>query len=166
MLAEDLALLRAVVAFLGERDQCAWWQSAFFGAGSSAFLTPVFERTRVLVQCAGAGQAAAIVHDDRIGVGEVHHLFRLPEDMERDIQRALQHDAICKQIDTLVADPAGALHFLNTLAKGRLTEGVGPTRTGSSRDMRRTATWATVAGLYALGFQKRVEVFPYFVDRP
>jgi hypothetical protein len=165
MFVENLATLRAVVAFLGERDQFAWWQSAFFGAGSTSFLSPVFARTQILAQCAGAGMAAAHVHDERIGVGGVYHLFRLPEEIERSVHGALQHEATCKEIDHLVADTPSALHFLNTLAKSKPAEGIGPTRVGSIRDLRSNAHWATVAGLYATGFQKRSEIFPYFVNR-
>jgi hypothetical protein len=165
MFVENLATLRAVIAFLGERDQFTWWQSAFFGAGAASFLSPVFVRTQTLAQCAGAGMAAARVHDDRIGVGGVYHLFRLPEEMERRMHGALQHEATCKEIGHWVADTASALHFLNTLAKGKPAEGMGPARVGSIRDLRRDAHWATVAGLYATGFQKRIEIFPYFVNR-
>jgi hypothetical protein len=165
MLVENLATLRAVVAFLGERDQFAWWQSAFFGAGSGSFLSPVFARTQTLAQCAGAGLAAARVHDERIGVGGVFHLFRLPEEMERNVHAALQQEATCKEIDHLIADTTSALHFLNTLAKDKPADGVGPTRVGSLQDLRRDAPWASVAGLYTAGFQKRIEIFPYFVNR-
>ena len=97
MLVENLAVLRAVVAYLGERDQFAWWQSAFFGAGSALFLSPIFARTQILAQCAGAGMAAARVHDEHIGVGGVYHLFRLPEEIERSLHGALQLGATCKE---------------------------------------------------------------------
>ncbi len=53
---EYLAKLRVVIGYLGERDQFAWWQSAFFSAGSQAFLAPIFARTQFLAQCSGVTQ--------------------------------------------------------------------------------------------------------------
>jgi len=90
---EFLATLRATIGYLGEREQFAWWQSSFFDQGSSAFLTPVFARTHVLAQVAGVTRAAALVHDKWIGVGDAYHLFRMPEDVEQAIHRALHQPA-------------------------------------------------------------------------
>lgn len=67
---QQLAILRTVVGYLGERDQSAWWQSSFFGPSSRAFLQPIFARTELLAQYNGVTRAAALVHDDRIGVGQ------------------------------------------------------------------------------------------------
>jgi hypothetical protein len=99
---ESLAALRTLVGFLGEREQFAWWPSAFFAPGSQAFLLPLFARTRLLAQCNGVTQAAALVHDDRIGVGQVYHLFRLPEDMEQAIHRFLNDEAACGRLEAQV----------------------------------------------------------------
>jgi hypothetical protein len=58
---ETLATIRVAVGYLGERDQHAWWQSAFFAAGSRSFLGPIFGRTQIVAQCAGVTRAAAMV---------------------------------------------------------------------------------------------------------
>ena len=165
MLIETVATLRTVVGYLGEQDQFGWWQSTFFGPGSVNFLTPVFTRTHLLAQCTGAALAAARVHDERIGTGNVHHLFRLPEALEMGIRRTLLNEAIGKQLGYLIADRAAALHFLNTMAKGRQIAGIGPTHVAGSRDLRSPGQWTTVAGLYANAFQNASETFPYFADR-
>ena len=83
----SLATLRLLVGFLGEKDHFAWWQSSFFAPGSNAFLAPVFPRTQLLAQYEGVTRAASLQHDDRIGVGDVCHLFRLPEDVEQGLHR-------------------------------------------------------------------------------
>ena len=93
---EYLATLRIVIGYLGERDQFAWWQSSFFSAGSEAFLSPIFARTRFLAQCTGVTQAASAIHDARIGTGNVYHLFRLPEDMAQDIHQLTERQQ-CRQ---------------------------------------------------------------------
>jgi hypothetical protein len=40
--ARAVARLRLVVAFLGEREQAAWWQSNFLSRNARAFMEPVF----------------------------------------------------------------------------------------------------------------------------
>lgn len=69
--------LRVAVGYLGEKDQNGWWTSSFLSPTSKPFLSPVFPRTFALAQLHGVTAAAAAVHDDRIGVGDVFHLFRL-----------------------------------------------------------------------------------------
>lgn len=125
---EHLATLRAVVGFLGERDQPGWWPSSFFGAGSSAFVTPVFPRTHFLAQCLGVTGAALKVHDERIGVGRVFHLFRLPEDLEQGIHRVLHDDSCVAAIREKLVDREAAMRFLN---EGQLKGG------GDSRNVNK-----------------------------
>jgi len=150
---------------LGEQDQFGWWQSTFSGPGSVNFLTPVFTRTHMLAQCTGTAIAAARMHDERIGVGNVYHLFRLPEALEIGIRRVLLDEATIKQLGYLVADRTAALHFLNSMAKGKRVAGVGPTHIAGVRDLRSPSQWTAVAGLYAHGFQTSTETLPYFADR-
>lgn len=164
-LADTLALMRAAVGYLGERDQRSWWQSGFFSAGSRAFLTPVFGRTQVLAQCAGVTQAAALVHDERIGVGQVYHLFRCPEDLEQGIHHAFQSADVARRVSTLVANPDAAMAFLQEEAKTVIGTGVGPTRVGDEQGLRDRRGWRQVAAHYARAFAEGGDVFPYFTGR-
>ena len=82
---EQLTLMRFAVGFLGEQANPWWWDSSFCGNNGKAFLSPVFPRTYIHAQYQGVVSAAALVHDDRIGVGNVFHLFRLPEDIEQGL---------------------------------------------------------------------------------
>jgi ATP-dependent Lon protease len=75
---EHMAAMRAVVGFLGEKGQAAWWPSSFFAPGSTAFLSLVFPRTQFVAQCLGVTAAASKVHDERIGVGQVYHPVQEP----------------------------------------------------------------------------------------
>ena len=165
---ETLATLRAVVGFLGEQDQFAWWRSSFFGSDAGAFLVPVFGRTQVLAQCSGVTQAAAQTHDDRIGVGHVYHLFRLPEDIEQGINRVLRDSTVCRQVAEATASRDSALDYLrqHQTALPNHGAGVGPTRVGATQELRNVKRWALVAAQYLHGFDQSTEVYPYFADKP
>jgi len=129
---KTLAQVRAVVGYLGERDQYAWWQSGFFSPTRNAFLSPIFPRTQILGQYTGVVRAAALVHDERIGVGNVYHLFRLPEDMEQGVHRALHASDLAQTITVLVATKETALAYLRKEAGPGSKSDVGPTRIGDA----------------------------------
>ncbi|HSN74074.1 MAG TPA: BrxE family protein, partial [Anaerolineae bacterium] len=130
--------------------------------GSRAFLSPLFGRTQLLAQCNGVTQAAALVHDDRIGVGQVYHLFRLPEDMEQAIHRFLNDEAACGRLEAQVADRTDALAGLRTMAGQASIAGVGPALVGATGELRNMNAWSTVAAHYLHAFEQSVQVFPYF----
>jgi len=163
---ENLAIIRAVVGYLGEREQYAWWQSSFFSAQSRSFLAPVFGRTQLLAQTTGVTRAASLVHDERIGVGRVFHLFRLPEDIEQGINQALQQPAVAQRVTVVVAHKEAALQYLQDAARGTSAAGVGPTRIGDAGSLRDARTWRAVAAQYAQAFNNGDEVFPFFTDQP
>lgn len=159
---EALALLRTVVGYLGEREQYGWWQSAFFGAGSKAFLAPVFGKTQMLAQCNGVTRAAALVHDERIGVGHVYHLFRLPEDMEQSLHRALHEPAFVNRITQVVTNKATALAELEAMSKASGADSIGPTRLGDIQKLRTFDLWAVAAAHYGQAFARGSQIYPYF----
>ena len=160
-----LVMLRFVVGFLGERAQFGWWPCAFLAPASGAFLTPLFPRTQALARCNGVTQAATLVHDDRIGVGDVYHLFRLPEDLEQAIHRTLQGREQDAALLPLVANQETALARLRSLAAVVNDNAVGPTWVGGTTALRDDQAWRRVAGYYAQAFAQRSEIFPYFADR-
>ena len=163
-LIESLALYRAVIGYLGEREQFGWWQSSFFTQGSSAFLSPVFGRTQLLAQCNGVTRAAALVHDERIGVGNVYHLFRLPEEFEQGIHQALQDAQLGAGVQKIIANKDTALDNLRKSSATPNQPGIGPTRVGNIRALRDQETWNFVAGLYLFSFETQKEILPYFAN--
>lgn len=162
---QTIATLRAVVGYLGERDQAGWWTSTFFTAGSSAFLAPVFGRTQMLARCTGVTRAAAVVHDERIGVGYVYHLFRLPEDMEQRIHVALHEPDLARAVAEAVSSRDQALGYLRR--QGARSHGTiaGPIRAGDRQEIRSMERWGDVATRYLDAFESGVEVYPYFTGR-
>jgi hypothetical protein len=159
---ESVATLRLMVGFLGEQQQAGWWSSAFLGASSKPFLSPVFPKTTVLAQCRGVTHAAARVHDERIGVGSVFHLFRLPEDIEQAVHRLLEQQEPAQRLSTAVKDKESALASLTALAASKHPPGSGPIRVGRAADLNKHDSWRVVAAHYAAGFQTSSEVFPFF----
>jgi hypothetical protein len=159
---EIVLTLRVTVGLLGEQGPARRWPSAFFAPASRAFLSPLFPRTLQLSQLRGVIAAAARVHDERIGVGDVFHLFRLPEEIEQATHRfALMPQASSVLLSSTV-DTASASAILRRLAAKEPLEMVGPARVGSAKDMDRLATWQNMAALYGFGFRNETEVYPFF----
>lgn len=159
-----LVQLRIVVGYLGEKGQHGWWQSSFYTQGSSAFLSPLFGRTQVLAQCNGVTHAAALVHDERIGIGHVYHLFRLPEEIEQAIHQALQDPILAKELQKMITQPEDALDHLRKSALSTASSKIGPIRLGNFDALRDIKTWKKAAGAYLFGFEQKTLVFPYFTD--
>ena len=162
---EQIAALRAVVGYLGEQGQSAWWPSSFFAPSSKAFLAPVFARTVFLAQCQGVRQAAAKVHDEHIGVGHVYHLFRLPEDLEQAIHRFLHDTQAVQRIARHASDTSAAIGFLQEHSDLPGGAGVGPTRIAETAAIRDARAWRTAAGHYAAALDGGSQVYPYFADK-
>jgi len=157
-----LALIRIVIGYLGERAHFGWWQSSFFIQGSSAFLSPIFSRTQLLAQYNGVTRAAALVHDERIGVGYVYHLFRLPEEIEQATHRLLHETQFVEHIRKIITSKVTALDYLRKNSTIQEQSAIGPTRVGDIHALRNCEAWKVVAGLYYVSFEKQIEILPYF----
>ena len=157
-----VAKMRIVVSYLGEKEQQAWWGSSFYSRGSSAFLSPLFPRSELLAQCRGASSAALRVHDERIGVGKVFHLFRLPEEMERGIHENLCQASLVAEARQLIDDAKTAFTFLSSF--GVTTTKPGPIREGTLAELGKQSLWSSMASHYAFAIQNQMQVFPYIVD--
>jgi len=163
-LSITVATLRIAVGFLGEREQFGWWQSSFFSEWSKAFLAPVFARTQLVAQYTGAVQAATLVHDERIGVGRVFHLFRLPEAFEQELRQVLSNSDVASDLGAQMANRDKALSLLLRQAASHDAQAVGPVLVGQVQDMYEVDVWRTVAAQYANGFKHNSQVFPYFLN--
>jgi hypothetical protein len=157
-----VAALRLAVGALGEHSQPTWWPSAFLSPSSKYFLTPVFPKATVLAQCRGVTHAAARIHDERIGVGSVFHLFRLPEEIEQSLHRLLERDEQARRISAAVNDRAVAAASRKSFASGHVRSVGGPVRVGRVADISIIDSWRAVAAHYSSGFESSAEVFPFF----
>lgn len=160
---QDILKLRVSIGYLGEAGQHGWWSSSFFSATSSAFLSPVFSRTRLTAQYYGVKQAATLVHDEHIGVGKgVFHLFRLPETHEIEMHRLLNNPDIKTAIQHLTENQASAEQFLNEFGQEDDIQTAGPVKVGDTDKLSAPGSWATVASRYLSAFISENKIFPYF----
>lgn len=161
---KQIVLLRASVGLLGEQARDRWWTSTFCEVNSRAFLSPVFPCTHILAQLRGVSAAAALVHDDHIGVGNAFHLFRLPEYIEQGV-----HDAICgpilQETGEILRSTDSAMQFIESSVRHACKDAVGPVRVGACSSLGEASVWCDLAAFYLSAFEGNGKTFPFFSDR-
>ncbi len=162
---QEVARLRVIVGYLGEKGQHNWWSSEFFSATAPAFLNPVFGKTAALAQYHGVKEAARRVHDEHIGVGRVFHLFRLPESIEQAVFEVLQDAAITDVLRRDVESQDAAAAALQALANSSDPVQEGPVQIGTLSDIEGTRWLADAARYYQSAFSAGLRSYPYFVGQ-
>jgi hypothetical protein len=160
----QIAILRLLVGFLGEHSQFNWWPSSFFTANSRSFLSPVFSKTAFMTQCQGVKEAASRVHDERIGVGAVYHLFRLPEHVEQTLFTGLHDKAFADGVSVQVQNKERALESLASLIDGTPEDGEGPILVGKIDALLAGKTLGVLAHYYQTAFARGTVAYPYYLD--
>jgi len=153
--------LRILVLTLGESHHAGWWKSQFLSHTGLSFLEHVYPRSTFAAAVRSAGRAARAMHDANVGKGDVFHLFRLPREMERQVDTTLtEHSqALQTQYHPLLEDCAQLLRALEVLA------GDAPARSsvGPMRLSAKPGQWApSIAAAYWQAFRDGTQVFPYF----
>ncbi|MBS1808660.1 MAG: BrxE family protein [Acidobacteria bacterium] len=161
---DDYLRLRILVGYLGESAQFAWWNTSFFQPASRAFLDPIFTKTSLLAKYHGIRESARRLHDERIGVGNVFHLFRLPEEIELEIHRRLESPTNAKRFEGELTNQEQALQLLRELAQGEKTASEGPINIGKVTNLMTRKMIQELARPYVAAFQQRVQSFPYFME--
>lgn len=154
--------MRVLVGFIGERAQCAWWPTAFYGASSRPFLEPVFSKTSSLAQYHGMLEAARRLHDEHLSVGS-YHLFRLPEEVEQDLHAMMQSNTGEELASYSLQSKEAALDALKQLAATTSMPSVGPTAVGSIKELDCTETLMAIAATYLSAFTLNTKSYPYLV---
>lgn len=159
---QEISRLRIVVAFLGEKSQHNWWSSDFLSGTASAFLSPVFNKTTMLARYQGVKEAACLIHDERIGVGQrVFHLFRLPASIERSLFGTIQDISVVEVINEDVQSREAAEAALHQIAEPSSNFREGPLQVGSADDLDHGRWLAVAAGSYEAAFKAGSQSFPY-----
>jgi hypothetical protein len=161
---DQIAQLRVLVGYLGEKEQNNWWGCSFFSEVSGAYLDPVFPRTAFLARCHGVKAAASLVHDERIGVGRVYHLFRLPEHTEQKLHHHFLDEEVVKGLQALTESVEAAEAAFEEMMSSPVNATEGPTHCGKSNDLAKQVAWEGVASLYHSAFKENIQTFPYFTD--
>ena len=161
-LHKTLIKLRFLVGFLGEKSQHGWWQSSFLSPELEAFLGPIFPRTKWLAAYHGVVEAAARVHDERIGVGSgVYHLFRLPRSLEQVLHELMMNHEVTADLIPDLSDRSSAETSLNGLAMNEVKGSPGPISFGTSDDVGSVGLWRRAAACYLEAFSDGSQSFPY-----
>ena len=155
--------LRLAVGVLGEQEQAAWWPSSFLGRHAQAFLNPIFGSKTRMAQYNGVTEAACRVHDERIGVGRVFQLYRLPETIEQRIANAFQAGSLPEEVARCFEATEAAESILTGLAKGPAASKPGPVRLGGT-DMINSPD-GVAAATYRAAFHAGIKCYPCFTDR-
>jgi hypothetical protein len=156
--------LRLAVGLLGEKEQSPWWPSTFLGQHAPAFLGPVFGSKRRMAQYHGVTEAACRAHDEKIGVGRVFHLYRLPEAIEQRISDAFREGTLPEDVTRCFESTEAAESMLAGLAKGLAAVKPGPVRLGGADMINSPDGVALLAATYRAAFQTRIKCYPYFTD--
>jgi hypothetical protein len=157
--------LRLAVGLLGEQEQSAWWPSRFLGRHAPAFLNPIFGGKTRMAQYHGVTEAACRIHDERIGVGRVFHLFRLPETIEQRMSHAFQEGSLPEDVTGCFESTETAERVLAGFAKGPAAVKPGPVRLGGADTINSPDGVAVVAATYRAAFDAGIKCYPYFTDR-
>jgi hypothetical protein len=161
----QIARLRLLVGFLGEKSQFNWWPSSFFTPSSRAFLSPIFSKTVFIAQYQGVKEAASRVHDERIGVGTVYHLFRLPENVEQALFNSLHDPQFADPLGVPLQEKAQALESLATLADASPEHREGPVLIGDIDELITGRNLGILAHHYRSAFARGTEAYPYYVGK-
>lgn len=159
-----IAKLRILIGYLGEKKQSNWWGSSFLAPESQAFLNPIFGKTTFIAQYQGVKEAATRVHDEHIGVGEVYHLFRLPENIEISLFQLLHDEQFISEIKENILDKEKAEQALSNFVISSLKLKEGPVLMGTLDDFFMEESMSDIANLYYLAFSNNIQAIPYCKD--
>lgn len=155
--SEVLTELRVLVGYLGEEH--GWWDSQFFSRSARTFLEPIFPRSLALSQYQGVAVAASRVHDERIGVGRIVHLYRMPELHEQAAAAVLRDTPSVDQVFSHLGSVDQAMGRLSELATPVETN-EGPVLVGAwEEDL--ASSLGKMAGHYLAAMQGARRAYPY-----
>ena len=159
---DDIARLRLLVGFLGQRGQFAWWDCSFLDPTGLQFLATTFPRSARVAGLRSVSEAACRVHDQALGRG-TFHLFRLPVSLEDLIEEVLPEVVESFEFSLLAArEPALAL--LEEMADARITAPPGPVQVGVEKKILTRTSVSELAAHYGSAFAQGIQCFPYFAS--
>lgn len=162
-LRRQLATLRMLVGYLGEKSQSGWWDTAFLSSTGLRYSEINFPRSSVAAASVSVTEAARKLHDSRIGKGGVFHLFRLPPVIEESVHYEMLH-ADPGRAKALIQSREAALEALGRMAVERLTAPEGPVQVGTVKTILYPRSLEELAKHYLDAFLHDRKTFPYFMD--
>jgi hypothetical protein len=123
-------------------------------------MRPIFNRTLPLAQYHGVTAAATLVHDDRVGLGKIFHLFRLPLGLEQACSEVLTPSELATTLFAFTANQELAMTRLKELTSTSELAPEGAIALGRIDDI--DTILARTATLYFSAFTQGIQTFPYF----
>ncbi|MGE0682729.1 MAG: BrxE family protein [Candidatus Binatia bacterium] len=160
-LIDQLALLRLLVGYLGQRKQSGWWDCDFLGPLGFRFLETIFARTARAAAVQSTSEAACTVHDRALGRVGNYHLFRLPPGLEDRLQQAIEK-LDWNESTKLIESPDMAMETLQRLADAMVKAPEGPVQVGVERRILTSTSIHELAAHYHSAFREGIRCFPYF----
>jgi len=161
-LNEKIIGVRLLVGFLGEAEQLNWWSSCFLSSSSDQILGHVFKKTTLLAKYNGVCEAARRIHDEKIGMGDIAHLFRLPELLEIQLKQTLKDTADQKILIDPIVSVEAATEALATFSKTNGEAVDGPIKIDQEAPIT-ASDWLLIAvGHYVSAFAAKTKCYPYF----
>jgi len=157
----SLIRLRALVGYLGGKNHANWWDCGFMDTTGLRFLETTFPRTAFVAAVRSTAEAARVLHDSRIGRVGSFHLFRLPAEIEEQLDSRLSGINVREQA-TEIASKETALAALTSMTDIHLTAPAGPVRVGTERKILSRSSIAELAAHYHSAFTQGIQCFPYF----
>lgn len=157
----QIAALRLLIGFLGEKPQFAWWDTNFLSPIGQQYMAINFPRTALSAGIHSVTDAARRIHDERIGKGGVYHLFRLPSALEEDVHHAILKGH-AQLVLTQIRTKETALDEMKKLATEEDLTGSGPVLIGQIPELEKPETLGRLAAIYQRAFAIGLPSFPYF----
>jgi hypothetical protein len=160
-LLDQFIQLRLAVGYLGQRKQHHWWDCDLLDQTGIRFLQTTFPRTAVAAGYRATTEAACRVHDQSLGRMGRYHLFRLPPEIEDQVELCagrIDWEALLH----LIGSPDSALACLRELADARITAPEGPVQIGVVSKLLTPVAIQELAAHYDSAFAGGIRCFPYF----
>ena len=163
---EPILDLRILVLALGEAPHAGWWRSRFLSPVGLSHLSYAYPRSSFGAAVRAATRAAKIVHDNSIGIGNVYHLFRLPQQVERQLDELLPESegTLLARFRPMLDQQGTLLEELDHLGGAPKDDRAqpGPRRMGTIPELQRPEAVQQLAAAYRAAFHGGAKVFPYF----
>jgi hypothetical protein len=162
----QIAVLRVIVAALGERVTPPWWRTQFLTDFGFRTVARAFPRTSVGAVLSSAFAAARMEHDRRVGLGKRYHLFRLFGDVERGVSSSTSDPTLLAKVTGLVASSQHDLmqQLTSLMPDQQETFLEGPITLGPVARVIQPDILSSLAFHYWSGFSSGRRVFPYFTE--
>ena len=155
--------IRTAVGLLGEKASDVWWKSKWFDSNANTFLSPIFGKKVHLAIYQGILEAARKVHDEKIGLGKVYHLFRLPEELELRLHSLIIEEN-CPIIKNMM-DEVVAMETLSKFSRNEVEKQIGPLWIGSPGELKNSRWLNKASSYYKKSFKDSFKTFPYFLEK-